>query len=198
MELSVKADLAKAMGYLNIVEREQIPFVTALALTTAAKRAQSRITDDLEVIFDRPRPFTEKAIGVIAAKKGPAPQAKVFLKRIQAGYLGLNISGGRRTPTKRAIVVPGPAIRRNKFGNMPRNAIKRLLARSDTFSGTVGGVPGIWRRLKRGGLRLEVRYVDHADYKPRFVFAPRVVRIVQQEFPKQFPKAMARAVATRR
>jgi hypothetical protein len=50
--------------------------------------------------------------------------SRVFAKDIQAGYLKFNVEGGRRRPKARAIVVPGPDAKLNRYGNFTRNYIK--------------------------------------------------------------------------
>jgi hypothetical protein len=58
----------------------------------------------------------------------------------------------------------------NEFGNIQRGKIRQLLARKDTFSGTVRGISGIWQRTGHKGLKLLVAYQDVRQVKPRFDF----------------------------
>ena len=70
----------------------------------------------------------------------------------QAEYLRLQIEGGTRTPSGRAIAVPTSNVKLNKYGNLTgaQGRIKRLLNRKDTFQGEINGIAGVWQRPKRG------------------------------------------------
>lgn len=217
MKLTISIDtrpLARALGDLGT---RQIPFATASALTAAAKQAQQDVTAALPSIFDQPTPFTLRAIGTTSASKRDLT-ATVFVKDKQAQYLALEETGGTRLPANIAVVVPAD-IKLNRYGNMAKGAIKRLLQRPDTFSGTVHGIPGIWQRPPRGtrrgggqgtkgalnsvqgfrtGLTLLVRYQSSTSYRPRFGFARRVQASVTASLPRLFAAALAKALATAR
>ena len=70
----------------------------------------------------------------------------------QAEYLRLQIEGGTRTPSGRAIAVPTSNVKLNKYGNLicGQGHIKRLLNRKDTFQGAINGIADVWQRPKRG------------------------------------------------
>jgi hypothetical protein len=56
--ISIKHDFDRFAAMLNRLQREQLPFATARALTDAATAAQKRVTAELPPIFDRPTTFT--------------------------------------------------------------------------------------------------------------------------------------------
>ena len=94
--------------------------------------------------------------------------------------------------------------RRNKYGNMPRGALKRALAKPEVFSGKVKGVGGIWQRPKatargaRRGLKLLAAYQSSARYRPRLSFVPRAELKARKEIGPAIARRLAQAVKTAR
>jgi hypothetical protein len=172
--------------------RNNIAFAQVVALTKTAKAVAGDVSRSFERTLDRPTPFTKKSMGTSPATK-QRPVARVFVKRIQAEYLRLQETGGTRRPVRRAILMPA-AIRLNRYGNIARGAIRRLLARPDTFSDTIGGTAGIWQRSKAGRLKLLVRYEDRATYRPRLQFRATVRRSALKHYPRQHRIAHDRIV----
>ena len=78
--------------------------------------------------------------------------SRVYLMPTQAEYLRYQIEGGTRTPKGTAIAVPTSNVKLNRYGNLAggQGRIKRLLAKKNTFQGTINGVAGVWQRPKRG------------------------------------------------
>lgn len=175
---------------------KQLPFATALALTSTAKDVKANTEKRLPRVFDRPTPFTKKGVGIYSARKTRL-SAKVFMKDAQADYLEKQEEGGTRHPKGKALLTP-VGQRLNKYGNMPRGAVKRILARSDTFSGTVRGIGGIWQRTRGGGVKLLVAYRKAAKYTERFGFKDSAYKTTASRFPTQFERAMARALKSKR
>jgi len=185
MHISMKADIRQATKKLRGAQKKQIPFAVKNALNQTAKDVVNEEKRQMPRKLDRPTKFT---IGGVAIQKGDwatkkKSVARVSIRPIQAAYLGLQVHGGSRRPKRRAIAVPvGVAL--NKHGNMTRGKIKSLLAKPNTFSGTINGVGGIWERghtTKSGtwstaeksrstNLRLLVAWEPKATYRPRFPF----------------------------
>ena len=76
--------------------------------------------------------------------------------------------------------MPTSNVKLNRYGNLAggQGRIKRLLAKKNTFQGTIGGVAGVWQRPKRGkrsrgdsgtieqsGLKLLVAYESSTQYQ---------------------------------
>ena len=194
LTMTIQTDVEKTIRQLGVAQR-QIAFAAALALTKTAQQAQRDVTAELPKVFDRPTPFTMRAIAMERANKQTLT-ARVYIRPIQAEYLRREIAGGTALPKKRALVIPFHA-ELNQYGGLPRTAVKRLLRRKDTFSGTVRGVSGIWQRTGKT-VRLLVAYEGKAEYKPRFPFAALVMRSVERNLPREMHAAIRRAVATAR
>lgn len=219
--ITVSPQLQRLPRQIDDLAKRQLPFATARALTTTAQLAAGNVTRQLPSIFDRPTPFTQRAIGMERATKSSL-QARVFVKDIQAGYLRLQQTGGTRKPAKRALVLPVD-MKLNSYGNMPKGAFQRLKAKPNTFVGTVKGVGGLWQRPPRGkrrnsfyggghgtkgklrsgegfrtGLTLLARFEPEASYKPRFGFDAKVERVVRAAIGPAFRAELAQAIATAR
>lgn len=195
---------------LNNVARSQLPFAVALGINDVAGQIRDAEQTSLSRDLDRPTPFTKRGMFVARASKRKLIGVVGF-KRIQAGYLATQATGGTRRAKRRAIVVPVGA-RLNKYGNMPRGSIKRALGKPDVFSGTINGVAGIWKRPKRGarrgggvgtkgsrkGLKLLAVYKSSVTYSPRLKFVPRARTLATREIGPAIAGHLARSVKTAR
>lgn len=198
--ITVTVDTKRLTRRLTHIERDQYPFAVAYAITKTAQHIQGEETKAIEKCFDRPTPFTKRAVGIKAATK-TIPEGEVFLKDKQAAYLGLQVTGGTRRPKRRALIVPWKHIRLNKYGNIPglrTGKIQKLLARRDTFSGRVKGVDGIWQRLRGNRLKLLIAWEPKANYKKRFAFYAIALRGFRERFAPQFKRSLAMALKTAR
>lgn len=195
--IRVSSDLARLSSSLTELQQRQVPFATARALTVTAQLAAGAVTRQLPTIFDRPTPFTLRAIGVQPATKRHL-EARVFVKDRQAEYLALEETGGTRQPKTRALIMPKAAAR-NAYGNLARNAVRSLKRRKDVFVGQgPGGQGGIYRRRKDDTLQPLIVFVASAHYKPRFGFKVRVGKVVRAAIAPAFREQMRRALATAR
>ncbi|MCK8784129.1 hypothetical protein M0638_07035 [Roseomonas sp. NAR14] len=201
LRIDVRADIRSFERTLDNVQRRQIPFATANALNATARAVQAEERRELPSVFDRPTPFTLNSIGIVPARKDRL-EARVFVKDKQASYLGLQETGGTRLPAKRALVLPA-RITLNTYGNMPKGAIKRAIARRDVFVGKVKGMAGIWQRPKDGQrraapgrMKLLASFEPVAQYRPRLGFVPRAEEVATAAFPREMRVALAKALAT--
>ena len=195
IHLRVTTDFARMQRILDDVSRQQLPFAAARALTTVAKTAQREATDELPSAFDRPTPFTRRAVGVTSATKATL-EAVVFVRPIQAQYLGLAETGGTQEPKKAALVTP-VAQRLNQYGNIPNRALARAKARKNVFVGQVRGVGGFWQRTK-DGLKLLARFDASRKVAKNAWFIPAVTRVVERDFGRALREALADALRTAR
>jgi hypothetical protein len=193
--INVKTNIDAVIQQLDRRVWKQVPYATARALTATAKDVQRALTEAIPQVFDRPTPFTQRAIGMTWATKNTL-RSKVFIKDVQAGYLRLQVSGGTEFPKKRALVVPA-GVALNAYGNMTRNKLRSLLNRKDVFSGRVRGVPGIWQRVG-GRVKLLIAYEPQARYQARFSFLAIAKRTVARTLLPNFRSALAAAMRTAR
>ncbi len=176
----IKADVAKKIKAIS------------LGLTDTARDARQAVMNELPTVFDRPTPFTMRSIGYTPAMPS-ALTARVFIRDPQVAYLRMQITGGVELPKRRALLDP-VAVQLNQYGNIPRTKIHQLLARKDTFSGTVRGIPGIWQRTGHKGLKLLVAYESTRQVKPRFDFAGIAKKSIERTM---IPNLRARLASAR-
>ncbi len=185
------------------LQRDQIPFVNALALTKIAQTVQAAETRALPAVLDRPTPFTLKAFAIVPARKS-SPTATVFAKDIQAAYLAPTETGGlQRLGSKRAILAPrGVAL--NSYGNLPKSKLATLKAKPTVFVGKVTTkkgaiVSGVWQRAggkKASRLKLLVQFEDPKDIKPVLGYQRRAKSVIEGCYVQAYEAAWARAMAT--
>lgn len=209
--VSIKVDMKRARRYMTNVEKKQIPFATARAITQTLHIARKDVTSQLIIDIDRPVPWTKRGFRVIGAKK-TSLRGKLFIMPSQVSYLKYQIYGGVRKPKGQALAMkpaksmPGD-VRTNKYGNVPRTQHARSQLAKGAFSGTVAGVPGIWkapRKTKTGKIRkgqkmkLLLAYERQAVYRPRFDFFKRGHRSINTNWARTFQKSFASAMRTAR
>lgn len=191
--IKVSSDVARLTAHLREIERKHIPFATALALTATARHAQAALTAQLPSIFDRPTPFTVRAIASTPATKANQT-ATVFVRPIQAAYLALEETGGFRTSATGKSLPEPITIGVNQYGNIPRNKIATLAQKPGYFVGTVKGIKGLYQRPKTGALKLLARFVTGWAIKPKFRFGERVTIDVRHTLPSATRAAIDKAL----
>lgn len=152
IEIDVRGSIEAATRELTEIERKQIPFATARALTEAAEAGRIAVKKAIRRVFDRPTRFTENATFKRPATKGRL-KAEVFLKD-EAGkgvgaakYLQAQIGGGARRNKRfeealraRGMLpagwqaVPGKWAKIDAFGNVPKGEIVKILADLRAFA----------------------------------------------------------------
>ena len=128
---TIEADFNAADRLLSDLGRKQLPFAAAMTLNDVAADVKEDEARGIEETFDRPTPYTKRGLYLRRASKSRLA-AQVGVKSVQAGYLGLQARGGVRRPKGQALVVP-VKMRRNKYGNMAKGAVKRAAAKPGVF-----------------------------------------------------------------
>lgn len=209
-DISIKSNVREVARRLDRIQKKQLPFAISVALNKTAEFTATNLNNDTRRYFENPTPFTQRAFGFKKSNKRNLT-ARVFARRTQNEYLQYQVFGGIKRPQGRALVLP-ENIRLNRYGNIPRNSIKRLLARRDTFSGVVRGVAGIWQRghytrsgrfssssKSRGSsLRLLVAYEPSATYVPRYPYSRLTRTYVDKAIEPFFDAALKQARRTAR
>ena len=157
--IDIKINTKNATRFLNNIATKQIPYAAANALNNVAFKVKDEEVKALDKHLDRPTPFTKRGYEVVKANRNMLI-ASVRARQAQAEYLKYQVHGGSRAPKKKANVVP-VGVNLNRYGNMTRNAIKRMLVdKKRYFSGKPkgwgGDAPaGVWRRLGTTNKRLK-------------------------------------------
>lgn len=148
IKFSVVADVRDAELMLDRIQRQQLPFATALALTRAAQGLQRDIVDEMLAKFDRPTPYTLKSTFIKPATKANL-EAQVGIKdrefegnRLSSAEMLIQqfYGGGRRQKLfeqwlaragyigRDEYVVPGAGARLDQYGNVSRGLIQQILS----------------------------------------------------------------------
>ena len=211
IQIKVKADTKRVKRFLTNVQKQQIPFATARAITQTLQIAKKDVIRQLDKDIDRPTPFTRRGFRVDAAKKQTL-KGRLFILPKQNDYLQYQIFGGIRLPKGVALALrpakPGPGrIRLNRFGNIPPSQAARAQLAKGAFSATINGIPGIWKaptKTKSGKLRkgsrfqLLLAYERQAVYRPRYRFFERGQNSIRVNWPRTFERSFKDAIRTAR
>jgi hypothetical protein len=194
ISINVKSNLDAVLNSFIASTRKQALFATAKALTDTAKAVRLDIMAEMPKQIDKPTPYTLRGVGYRPANKTTLT-AVVFLRDVQAVYLSKLIKGGTERPKAKAFFVP-EGVRTDRYGNIPRNEMRKLRGRKDVFSSKVNGVPGLWQRTGSRGLRLLVRYDDERQTKASFDFYGIGRKSVAKHWPACWAAAWVYAQAT--
>jgi hypothetical protein len=209
--VSISIDTAQINRKISDLARRQVPFAAAMMINDMLSAVKAAEPAALARELDRPTPFTTRGIFTTRASKNRLT-GLVGFKDIQARYLELQAKGGTRRPMGRAIVVP-VAQRLNKYGNMPRRALKTALAKPNVFSGKVNGVAGVWETRKRrgggggatarrsansSGVKLLAIYKNAVTYRPRVKFGSRGRVLIGRGSGPAMARRLAQAVRSAR
>lgn len=219
--------LRERLQSLDRLEREQLPFAAALALTTTAQDVKEALVDEMRTVFDRPTRFTLNSLFVETATKDRL-SARVWMKDAGAGgggggrsaaeWLAPQIYGGgrdqkaseKRLGAKGALpggkyIVPGKGLKLDAHGNISRSKMRKILSGVDErrryFIMKKGNRPiGIAERTGKGqdGLRMVIAFARRPQYGKQFDFFRVAKRTAEDRLPVRFELALARALATRR
>lgn len=124
------------------------------------KSTQSKLPEWVKVT----RPFLKNSVFYKRATPDSLESAVGFSDKAKP-IMSLLEFGGNRAPKRTALAVPIEAKRTARGGIGASQKPARLIARKDTFTGTSkGGLGGIWKRLKQGGLSLLYAFKGSTSY----------------------------------
>jgi len=199
--ITIKMDTKNVVKMLTNIAEKQIPYAASVALNNTAFIVKDDEVKALDKHLDRPTPFTKRAYEVKKSTKQRLI-ATIQMRQKQGEYLKYQVLGGSQAPKGKSFGMPvegGQPL--NQYGNLkikPRS----LLKQKTTFSGTINGAPGIWRRLRgkanHGRVKLLVAYESKAKYKPILPFYEVAEDSVKANIEREFGKALAKALATAR
>lgn len=207
-------DLSAALQSL----KKQIPFATAQALTSVARQIAAGEKVAFQRKLESPTPFTVNAVGSAGARRDNLT-AKVFVRDIAAAYLEPLEFGGVHKLNGNALLNPKD-VKLNKYGNLGRNKLSQLKAKSNVFIGDIDGINGVWQRVKvkkskkgkkrqkrsANGTRREreknpmpkllIRFGDALPVKPTLGYMDRAEKMAANLMPGAISKAISEALKT--
>jgi len=218
MRVDFRSNIREVVGWMEDFKTEQIPFAVAKALTDTAKDVAGAETLEISKVFDKPTPFTRRAVGFTPARKTNLTSV-IFLKDAQARYLISEIDGGKRDAKRfeqkfgaisgAAIAVPGAGATVNQYGNVSRAQILKLARDLNSsgehtrlFKGTPPGSslpPGIYARVDNNTKIVPVLvFAQSATYKRRFEFSELAEQTVNDKFLRNLSAAWDLALRSAR
>lgn len=211
IQIKVKVETKRVKRFLRNVQKQQIPFATARAITQTLQVAKKDVLRQLDKDIRNPVPFTRRGFRVDGANKKTLT-GRLFILPKQNSYLQYQIFGGIRLPKGVALTMrpakPGPGrLRLNRFGNLPQSQMAKAQLARGAFSATINGVAGIWKaptKTKSGKLRkgskfqLLLAYERQAVYRPRYRFFERGQNSIRVNWPKIFERSFRQALRSAR
>ena len=233
ISLDIKSELPTAIKWTNEHTR-QLPFSIKQALDASAqgsnfipgsrqKSALNALAGSSRRFLDRPKPQTQKGFRATVARKNNlsvliTPKDKPWSRD---RYLSGNILGGARAPKQfeRAFAanskgnipsgsrfVPTGAIRQDRYGNVSRSNLDKILNSIGNDNRTGGNVfigkpqggnrpAGVYRRERRQTLRPLFLVETSINYTARFPAERIIQQKVQQTFGIYLRQQLAKNVA---
>ena len=199
IDISITHNIDRVVRFWNRMERQQVPFASAKALTFTARDAAMVERADLPKTFRQPTPWIARGIRFAPATKAEQI-ASVFVMPQQSAYLSPYVFGLRQPGTGGGRRVARPVNQRtNRYGNLTRGTVRRLMAKPNTFAGRVKGVDGVWQRAggrRNPRLKLLVAFDRVEAVRRRYRWQDRVAQTVFERHPEHFVAALADAVRT--
>ena len=184
MDITLKAEIKEVTRGLTRLQKKQIPFALAGALSDVAyntaknKKNNHSLPNEAKDKFQGgATPFTQRAFMFKKADKKNLA-SYVYIADKQDDYLKFQVEGGTRTPKGRSLLVPTRNARLNKYGNLTKGQRNKFFSNTEKF---FTGVPkgfqgdqdraGIWERYggkKSPKIKMVVSFKDSAKYTPKF------------------------------
>jgi hypothetical protein len=173
MKITADFDVKEAIAGLDDVQKRQVPFATALALTRTAQKIKAAEIEEMKQVFDRPTKFTLNSLFMKKATKKRLEAVVWFRDFIPKGtpagkYLQPQIHGGTREAKRseqhlrnRGILgrnqylAPSRDAKLDRYGNISRGQIVKMLsqlrAQFDPYQNTVSDEAK--KRQRKGGVQ---------------------------------------------
>ncbi len=215
--------------YLKNLEK-QSRFATSVAMNKTVFKVREDVQQEMKRVFDNPTRYT---LNSIRYKKSTKANLSADVHIADEAFKGIppikwlspNIYGGARSLKRSEMhlrrrgllpvdsyTVPGKGLRRNKFGNVFKGQINKILsnvrAQNDPyqntpsgrgtsyFSGTIKGTQGIWERRGRK-VRPALIYTKMAPkYRSLFEFHTIARKSADMHWPREIEKAIDYAIRT--
>jgi len=206
MNLNITTNIKSIQLGLSKTAKRQVPFAIASTLTQLAFQAMQEEKQQAPKYLDRPTPFTIKGFRYKKANKRNL-MSEVYIDGAAANrsYMKYSIEGGVSRPKKSALVHPAKNSKLNKYGNLPRNYVKKALAnKAKFFSGVPKGMQGndnsgIWQRYgtkNNQRIRMVAQWRKSRSYQARFPFYEITGDVVFGRANAIFNKQLAYAIRT--
>lgn len=207
LSLNVKSNIKEFTRGLTNIQKQQVPFATARALTRTAQACQKDIGEAIPKIFNTTKKWWLKqqptGVKITPAKKADL-EAVVYTR---AYFANLQEKGGIKTPYQGGgILVPTenvPKYGRKSGGAAKLIAGKKIMRRGGKPGGSPfltmkSGHKGIFRRKSKKAVELLYTLVPRASIAAHFGFAAMAYQSALKHFKDEFYKSLQAALKTAR
>ena len=230
IELDIKSELKLAEKWTN-EHTKQLGFSVATAMNAAVqgskfisgskqRSALQALANQSSTYLDRPKKSTQKGWRATRANKRKLSTTILPKDRPynQQRYLGGSATGGGRAPKdfgaalmnhplarnipSGSRLVPTPAMKRDRYGNVSKAQINKLFDQADTSTVLIGKPrggnrpPGVYRRSNKNQTLTPLFYaVSNVRYGARFPAEKVVGQSIQKDFGIYLRQELAKNVA---
>jgi len=194
IDLKIKADIKEVTRHLNRVQRRQLPYAIAVALTKTAQDAQTSIQRAIPHIFNVTKKWWLKTQPT-GIKVKPAtkvnPTATVYT---DAPFADLQEEGGVKRPKGKVLAVPTAKVPKSR---RKAGGAAVMMKQKKTFATKTG----IYRKKgpkKARTVEKLFTFTKKAMIRPRFGFKDIAEKVARRRFKAHFLKALERALRTAR
>lgn len=144
MQFDIRSNVRDVSRWLDDVQKKQLPFATALAMTKTAQDVKAEEIAVMKRVFDNPTPYALNALAVKPAKKTNLIASVAFKEFAGKGtpakrFLNPEVHGGARSQKSherqlapymagKRFTSPAQGYARNKYGNIPGGTYTRILS----------------------------------------------------------------------
>jgi hypothetical protein len=182
LKFNISDDITRLSNRLSNIQRQQLPFATALAMTRTAQGLLREQKKEMRRSFQKPVPYTMKAIAYQPAdKKDEVINSRVFFRQFSGKgtpaykYLEPNIFGGQRGQKRHEKILsnklggtiftaPASDAPVNAAGNITGGNYTRILAAVQAFN-EVGYTSNATTGSKKRNKSVRGYYVAHKNGK---------------------------------
>lgn len=145
--MKFQSNVRDGVDFFARAER-QMPYAASVALNRVAVAAHQAVNEQILRVFDRPTPYTQRALRVIRATKENLTARVDFREGAGKGtaadrYLGPQVYGGGRRKKRMELAlgrvgpggyyVPGAGAELDAYGNISRGQIVRMMSYLQAF-----------------------------------------------------------------
>lgn len=197
MAFTVKVDFASCLKAIDDFGARQVPFATAVALTSSAQDAALEVKRELPQRFVIRNDWVARGVRITPARK-EALFSEVYSRD---DFMARQEDGGIKRPSGRHIAIPA-GVKRNKRDIVAKaNRPKQLLDKKRVFKIDLGdGRQAIVARSTKKRYPIKVLYLldDKVNVPARFGFARTVTVTASSRFERHFELAIRQGLSSAR